>query len=43
MSPVVSSYMSTKIASIINREYIDDLKNTIGGMIAANGSSSQIK
>lgn len=43
MSPVVSSYMSTKIATIINTNYIDDLKNTIGQMVAANGDSGQIR
>ena len=43
MSPVVSSYMSTKIATIINTNYIDDFKDTIGKMIAANGNSTDIK
>lgn len=43
MSPVVSSYMSSKIASLINREYIEDFKNTVGEMVAANGDSTKIK
>lgn len=43
MSPVVSSYMSSKIASLINREYIEDFKNAVGEMVAANGDSTKIK
>lgn len=43
MSPVVSSYMSSKIASLINREYIEDFKNAVGEMVAANKDSTKIK
>ena len=43
MSPVVSSYMSTKIASLINKYYIDDFTDNVTSLVLSNADSSKIK
>lgn len=43
MSPVVTSYMSSKIASLVNEYYSDDFAKAVSKIVVTNGDETQIK